>query len=480
MPEESLKYKTKKGLYWQSINQALSLGVQFVVGVILARLLTPEDFGITALPGVFLAIANLLVDCGFGTALVRKPDLSEEDKSTAFYYGIIVGTFLYLLLFLSSGLIANFYDAPVLKPVLRVTAIGLLLGPIGSVQGVTITRNLDFKTNTKISLVCVIVSGFLGLLMAFTGYGIWALVIPPIASSIVRIVLLYFVVPWLPKGGWSKNSFQYLWGFGSKLLLSYMIGTIYENLYPLIIGKAFSVGQLGAWNQAQRYANLPSKQATNVLQSVTFPVLSKMQNDDEALANNYRRIIKLSAFVVFPMMLILAALARPIIILLITDKWADSIYFLQIICFGLMLYPVHAINLNLLQVKGKSDFFLKLEVIKKILGLVVLIATIPMGLVAMAYGTVAVSWLSLVINTYYTGKILNLGIVTQLRDLFPSLFLSLVSFFVVLVVTHFVSNMVLQIIIGGLLAVTVYLSIAIVFKWEEIPDLEYLLTLKGK
>ena len=478
--EESLKFKTKKGLYWQFLNQAIDLGVQFIIGIILARLLSPEDYGITALPGVFLAIAGLLTDCGFGQALIRKPELTEKDLSTAFYYSICVGFAAYWALFASAGWIADFYKAPILKSVLRVTAITLFLGPIGSIQGIHLSRRLDFKTLTTISIICKFVTGIVGVVMAFSGSGIWSLVIPPVLSDIISIIAKCYVVRWFPKEKWSKDSFKYLWGFGSKMLLSYMIGTIYENLYTLIIGKMFSPAQLGTWNRAQNYAALPSKQATNILQRVTFPVLSSIQDEDERLAYNYRRILRVSAFVIFPAMLLLSALAEPLIIVLVTDKWEGAVQFLEIMCFSMMWYPIHAINLNLLQVKGRSDYFLKLEIIKRIIGIIILFVTIPMGLVAMAYGGIVSSVLSLFINTYYTGKLINVGIWKQLLDLTPTIIMSLVIYAISRCLMMVISNIYLQIIVCGVVSVVVYFGLALLLKRDELSDCLYLLKIRSK
>lgn len=475
---ESLKYKTKKGLYWQFLNQAIDIGVQFVIGIILARLLSPEDYGITAMPGIFLGIAGLLIDCGFGQALVRKPDLTEKDLSTAFYYSISVGFFAYWVLFAASGWIADFYNAPVLKPVLRVTAITLFLGPVGSIQSVQLTRSLNFKTLTTISVVCKFTTGLLGVAMAFSGYGIWSLVVPPILSSIVSIVIMYCVVRWIPKERWSKDSFKYLWGFGSKMLLSYLIGIIYENIYTIVIGKVFSAAQLGTWNRAQNYASLPSKQATNVLQRVTFPVLSTIQDEQERLGANYRRMLKVSAFLIFPAMLMLSALARPMVLILVTDKWEGAIHFLEIMCFAMMWYPIHAINLNLLQVKGRSDYFLRLEIIKKIIGVVILCVTIPMGLVAMAYGMVASSVISLFINTYYTGKLIDVSIWRQLSDLAPTLALSALIYLITRCLMTVIPNMYWQVAVCGAVAFAVYFGLAAILKRDELNDVLYLLKIK--
>ena len=479
MSEDNLKSKTKKSLYWQFFNQFGNTGLQFVITTILARLLTPEDYGITALPVIFLAVSQCIVESGFGAALIRKPDLNEKDLSTAFYYGVCMGIILYLGLFLASPFIADFYDAPILTSVLKVTALGLLLSPVASVLSVQLTRSLEFKVLAKISLTCRITTGFVALVIAFSGYGIWALVVPQVVGSFLNIFLLYYCVRWRPKEHWSKESFKYLWGFGSKLLFSYLLGTIYENIYVVVIGKFYSPVQLGIWNRAQSYANLPSKQATGVLQSVTFPVLSKIQDDEEKLAFNYRRILRVSAFVVFPIMLLLSALAEQFVVILITDKWIECVPFLQIMCVAMMLYPIHAINLNVLQVKGRSDLFLRLEIIKKIMGVAILCVTIPWGLIPMAWGMMVSSILSFFVNTYYTGKLIHVNCWRQTLDIAPIFGMAGLMYFVTGFISSCFANVYVQVVIGGAVAVVLYLGIAVLLKREELNDLKYMLKRKS-
>ena len=478
MVQDNLKYQTKKGLYWKFAEQFSNYGIQFIIGIFMARMLSPEDYGLTALPAVFMAISGIFVSGGFGTALVRKPDLKEEDLSTAFYYSMAVGFFCYVLLFIAAPWIADFYNAPVLTSLMRVTAISFLYSPLGTVQGVLLQKRLDFKTPTKVSVVCRILSGVIGIVMAYTGYGVWALVISGLVSGMVGMLITLWVVRWFPKTGWSKESFSYLWGFGNKLMGAWLIGTVYENIAPVIIGKYFSPAQLGEFNRAQGYAKMPSQNVTGTLQSVTFPVLSQIQKDDERLARSYRKMLRVSAFIVFPLMMMLAALARPLVLALITEKWEACIVLLQIMCLSMMWYPIHAINLNLLEVKGRSDLFFRLEIIKRGVGLLILIATLPLGLVAFCWGGVAGSLISLIINTYYTGKIIHVGYVRQMKDLAHILLLSFMMYGVVWGVLQFIPNLWLQIVMGGAIGAVFYLGGAILFKYSELEEVKYLLSRK--
>lgn len=474
----NLKQQTKKGLYWSFFNQFANYGMQFCVGIVMARLLSPSDYGITALPAVFMAVAYIIQNGGLSGALIRKTDLSEKDLSTAFYYSISVGIVLYVVMFFSATWIADFYNTPVLVPLIRVTALGFLWGPLGTPQNVILNRKLDFKTPTKISIISRIVSAIVGISMAFIGYGLWALVISGLLSSFLSLLMNWYVVRWIPKTGWSKDSFKYLWDYGNKMMASSLLDTLYNNIAPVFIGKFYSPAELGVYNRAQGYAMMPSQNVTGVIQGVTFPVLSKMQNDDEALARNYRRMLKATAFIIFPIMMMLSALAHPLVIILVTAKWESCVILLQIICFSFMWYPVHAINLNLLQVKGRSDLFLRLEIIKKIVGVSILAITLPHGLIVFCCGSVVSSLIALIINTYYTGKLINVGYFKQMRDLLPIVLLGLVMFAMIHLSNYLISNMLLQIICGGILGAIVYIGGAILFKFSELDDVKYMLKRK--
>ena len=476
--EENLKGKTKKGLYWSFFNQFANYGMQFCVGIVMARLLSPSDYGITALPAVFMTVAMILQEGGLSDAMVRKPDLQEKDMATAFYYSFGVGVFMYVVLFFAAPFIADFYKTPVLVPLIRVSALGFVWGALGIPQNVILKRRLDFKTPTKISITTKIFSAFVGITMAYLGYGLWALVISGFLSGLLYLILIWLKVRWLPSAKWSKDSFKYLWGYGNKMMASSLLNALYNNIAPIFIGKYYSPAQLGVYNRANNYAAMPSQNVTGVISNVTFPVLSKMQNDDEKLAFNYRRMLKVSAFVIFPIMLMLSALARPLVITMVTAKWESCIILLQIICFSMMWYPVHAINLNLLMVKGRSDLFFRLEVFKKVVGLLILCITLPMGLVYFCCGGIVSSMISLVINTYYTGKLIHVGFVKQMKDLLPIFSLSLLMWGCCYAVTYFLSNMILQLAFGGLVGFVVYVGIAYLLKFKELDDVVYMLNRK--
>lgn len=476
--EDNLKGKTKKGLYWSFFNQFSNYGMNFIVGIVMARLLSPSDFGITALPAVFMAIASTIQDGGLANALIRKKEVTNKDLSTTFYYSICLGVVLYLTLFLSAPLIADFYHTPILVSLIRVTAIGFLYSPLITPQNILLRRRLDFKTLTKISLVTRVFGATVGIVMAYVGYGVWSLVISNLLAGMFTLLIAWLVVRWLPKYGWSKESFKYLWGYGNKIMFSAIIENLYSNIAPVFIGKYYSPAQLGIYNRALGYASMPSQNITGAINNVSFPVLSKMQDDTEKLAYNYRRMLRLSAFVIFPIMLMLSALARPLVITMITEKWEHSIIFLQIMCFSMMWYPIHAINLNLLMVKGRSDLFFRLEIIKKITGISILLITLPMGLVPFCYGGIFSSMVALIINTYYTGKLIHIGYIKQMKDLLPIFSLSMFVWIVIHISNYFISNYIVQLIVGGSVGLIVYLGFAFLFRFDELNDVKYLLKRK--
>lgn len=467
MQQESLKNKTKKGLAWSMIERFATQGVQFLFGIILARLLSPDDYGVIAMPLVFLAIAQCIIDSGFSTALIRKPELTEDDLSTAFYFNIGIGILCYAVLFFSSPLIADFYHTPILSSLLKVTALAVLFNPLCAVQQAILTRKIDFKTQAIVSLSGAILSGIVGLSMAYNGFGVWSLVFQQVGGYLIRTILLWILGKWKPKRKWSWESFHYLWGFGSKMLGSGLLDTIYNNIYPIVIGKYFSAQDLGNYTRAQQFSSLPSSNVTGVLQRVTFPVLSSIQNEDERLAKNYRKILKLSAFLVFPMMLMLSAIANPLVRILLTDKWIGCVILLQIVCFQMMWYPIHAINLNLLTVKGRSDLYFRLEILKKIVGVCILCITIPHGVAWMVCGGVLSSLISLVINTYYTGKLLKIGLLIQIKDMLPIIVISSIMWLFIHILMLFLVDVYLQLFVGIVAGLFIYIFFSKLFLNSE-------------
>ena len=467
----SLKDKTVKGVIWSSIDRFSAQGIKFIFSILIARLLVPEDYGVIAMLNIFLAVSQTFIDSGFGAALVRKIDRTEVDFSTVFYFNIIAATSLYLILFFSASAIAGFYNTPLLESIIKITALNLIINSLSGIHNAKLSIAIDFKSRAKISIVTTVITGIFTLWMAYAGFGVWALVVQTLSSSVIRTVLLWAIVKWYPKFVFSWNSFKELFSFGSKLLASGLLDTLYNNLYTLVIGKVFSSSTLGVYSKANSLAEFPSSNVTTVLQSVTFPVLSTIQNEEARLADAYKRFLKLSAFVVFPMMVGLSAVADPFIRLVLTDKWESAIYILQIVCFAMMWYPIHAINLNILQVKGHSDYFLKLEIIKKIQGVIILCITIPMGIVAMCYGKVIGGVVALFWNTYYTKKLIGYGFMDQVKDLLPVFMHSMLMWVIVRAIVCFIPILWLKLVVGILAGMTYYIGGAYIMKLPEMNEL---------
>ena len=476
--EQSLKDKTVKGVVWSSIDRFSTQGISFVFSILIARLLLPSDYGVIAMLGIFMAVSQCFIDSGFGTALIRKNDRTETDYCTVFYFNIVVACFFYGLLWLASPYIALFYDMPLLETVTKVVGLNLIVGSLSGIQSAQLSIAIDFKSRAKISVVTTLFTGVVGLWLAYSGYGVWALVFQGLSSNILRTLLLWVYVKWRPQWVFSWKSFREMFSFGSKMLASGLLDTIYNNIYTIVIGKCFNSAALGVYSRADGLAQFPSSNITGVLQAVTFPVLSSIQNDEERLAVGYKKLLRLSAFVIFPAMVGLAAVADPFIRLALTDKWEGAIRFLQIICFSMMWYPIHAINLNLLTATGRSDYFLKLEVIKKVQGVIVLAVTVPMGLVAMCYGRIVSSLISLVWNTYYTKKIIGYGYVQQMKDLTHIIIHSLIMFGVVFAITQWLPSLWLQLVIGIVVGVAYYVIGAYLMKFDELKEVMSILKLK--
>ena len=424
---ESLKSKTVKGTLWSSVERFSVQGIMFVVMIIMARMLTPEDYGLVGMITIFVAVSQSLIDSGFSQALIRKQDRTETDNSTVFYFNIAVGAALYTILFLCAPIISDFYGEPQLTPVTRAIGLCIVFNSLAVVQRALLTVRLDFKTQAKATLIGAVVSGAAGVTMAYTGFGVWAIVTQQVVNLALVTLFLWVFSHWKPIWAYSWKSFRELFSFGSKLLASGLIDTLYRNMYLIVIGKVFKASDLGYYTRAHQFSDFASSNITGIFQRVSYPVLCTIQDDDTRLADVYRRLLKVSAFVIFPLLMGLAAVARPLVITFLTEKWLFAATLLVPLCFAGMWYPVHAINLNLLQVKGRSDLFLRLEIIKKALGVAMLCITLPMGLLPMCWGMLANSIISLVINTHYTGRLIHLGFLAQMRDLLPSLALSMAA-----------------------------------------------------
>lgn len=421
----SLKGKTIHGVIWSLIDNVSSSGVIFFVGIILARLLTPEEYGVMAMVSIFIAISNSIIDSGFSSALIRKVKVKPIEYNTVFYFNLLISLLLYICLFFISPFIALFFREPILCEVMRVIGLILIINALSIIPYTIFVREINFKTQTIISLIASVGSGVIGVWMAFSGQGVWSLVGQQLGRQCLNTLFLWFFCHWKPTVSFSMTAFKEMFGFGSKLLLSGLLDTIYKDIYYIVIGRCFSSSILGQYTRAKQFSMVFSTNLTTVVQRVSFPVLSSIQDDSIRLREAYRKVIKSTMLVSFTCMLGLAAIAKPLLILLISDKWLPAVYFLQIVCFSNMLYPLHAINLNILKVKGRSDVFLKLEVIKKVLAIFPILVGVYLGIEMMLWGSVIISVISYFLNAYYSASLINYSVYEQLKDIFPSFIVSL-------------------------------------------------------
>lgn len=468
---ESLKSRTVKGVIWSSVERFSTQGIQFIIMIIMARLLTPKDYGLVGMITIFLAVSQSLIDSGFSQALIRKQNRTDIDNSTVFYFNIVVSSILYIILFIAAPFVAKFYNQPDLTKIMRIICLGVIINSFAVVQRALFTINIDFKTQAKASLSAAFLSGSVGIIMAYTGCGVWSLVTQQLLNLFINTLFLWLFSHWRPLIAFSWKSFHDLFSFGSKLLISGILDTLYKNIYPIVIGKLFSASNLGHYTRAQQFSEFPSQNINGIIRRVTYPILCEIQNDNTRLSTIYRKFLRLSAYVIFPLMMGLSSLAKPFINFMLGPQWEFCGELLQIICFSMMWYPIHAINLNLLQVKGRSDLFLRLEIIKKILGIGVLCITAPYGLIVMCYGQIFNSLIALGINTYYTGKLIKVGFLRQMHDLYPIIFLSLVMFFIVLLINNVIPDNILKLIVGSISGCTVYIIGSYIFKFGELKEI---------
>lgn len=475
---ESLRKKTIQGVVWSSIERFSLQSIQFIINIIMARLLLPSDYGMIGMLAIFLQLSQTFVDCGFTNALIQRKERTETDFSTVFYCNILIAVTLYAILFFAAPSIAGFYNLPQLTEVTRVISLNFIFASFSAVHKTKLTINVDFKTQSKASLTAALISGGVGIATAYTGMGVWALVCQSVLNSLLLTALLCYFVRWKPLLKFSRQSFNSLFSFGSKLMIANFINIVYRNLYTLIIGKKFSAVVLGYYTRAEQFASFPPSNINAVLSRVTYPILSSIQDDDQRLADTYRKYIQLASFIIFPLMIGLASLALPIVRILLTDKWIGIVTLLQILCFDWMFDHISSINLNLLYVKGRSDLSLRLEIIKKTIAIIILFISIPFGIEGMCWGRVIYSLIATYANCFYTHSLIGLTFKQQIYDVLPCLILALSMGAVVIGVNHFISQPFEAIVIGTSIGILFYSLMSYLFKIKPFNELLQLIRIK--
>lgn len=472
--ESSLKSKVISSLFWKFLERLGTQGIQFVVSIILARLLLPSDYGVVSMILVFTAIANVFVQNGFSTALIQKKDADDCDFSSVFYVSFLIAIVCYGIIYFMAPYVADFYNMNEITSILRVISLTLFFGAINSVQNAKISRDMKFKKLFFSSLGAIIVSGTTGIVLAYLGYGAWALVWQQLSNAIATTIILWFTSGWKPKFMFSFSKIKSLFSYGWKILCSSLIDTIYQNIYNLVIGKFYNSKTLGNYNKGEQFPKLIAVNVDGAISSVMLPAYSKEQDSKEKLKKMVRRSIVTSSLLIFPMMFGLAAVSESVVKILLTDKWLGCVPYMQLLCIVYALYPINTANLQAIKAVGKSDYYLKLEIIKKVIGIAVLILTVKDGVYVMTLGQVGVAILSTFINSYPNRKLLNYNYIEQLKDIFPNLIISIVMFVIVYLIGNINLNVYLLLTIQITVGVIVYFALVKVFKLESY---EYLIKL---
>lgn len=466
---------TLHSVFWSAIERLSLQLVQFVVSIIIARFVLPSDYGLIAMIGVVLAISQTFIDSGFSNALIQKKNVSEVDYATVFYFNIIISVCLYTILYLSSSWIASFYHEFQLEILIKYVGLNIIVSSFSIVQRVKLTIKLDFKSQAKISFLSVFFSGIAGIVMACNGYGVWALVCQALLNGSLNTLLFFYYLKWFPRFVFSWKSFKQLFSFGSKILVSSLLHTIYLNLYNLVIGKKYSASDVGFFNRASTMGQLFPVNISTIIGRVVYPMQCKLQNDDKELSEYFRKNISATSFIVFPVVVWLSVLSQPIINVLLTEKWMFSSSLLSILCWGYMWCPISIINNQILNAKGRSDYYLKAELIKKIIAIVILIATIPLGLTILCYGVVLYYIIDVLISIYYSKKIVSTGYWNQMKIIFPPLIISMVSGGVVFLIVCLLNSDLLKLFIGILVGLLSYFVICYSLRINELRVLVKLL-----
>lgn len=420
-----MKDKVFSNFIWRFAEQCGAQGVSFVVAIVLARLLAPSDYGTVALLTVFISILNVFVDSGMGNALIQKKNADNIDFSTVFYFNIVWCMVLYGGLFLCAPFIAGFYDDVQLISLVRVAGLTIIISGIKNVQQAYVSRTLQFKKFFFATLFGTLVSAVVGIAMAYHGFGPWALVTQSLTNTLIDTAILWFTVRWRPQKVFCLERLRGLFSFGWKLLVSSLIDNVYNNVRQLVIGKMYSSSELAYYNKGRSWPNLFVTNINSSIDSVLLPTMSKAQDDATQVKNMTRRAIKTSVYIMAPLMMGLAFLATPLISLILTDKWLPCVRFMQVFCVTYMFYPIHTANLNAIKAMGRSDLFLKLEILKKIVGIILLLTTMWFGVMVIAYSLLASSIISQIINSWPNRKLLNYSYLEQLKDILPSIMLAI-------------------------------------------------------
>lgn len=472
--DSSLKSKAAKGMVWSAFGTFSSQGISFVIGIILARILTPSDYGLIGMLAIFFAFSNMIIEGGFANALIQKIDRTESDFSTIFYFNLLVSGVLYIILFGTSPLIARFYNTPELNLLTRILSLNLLIGSITIVQQVRLKILFDFKSLALITLISVVFSGIFGVALAYLDFGVWALVAQNLSSVLIKTLLLFYFNKWYPKFIFSYQSLKQLFGFSSKLLVAGLVSTVVNNLYSILIGKIFSPKEVGFYTRARQYPELLSNTITNILQGVTYPILTSLQNERERMVSVYGRLMRVTVFFVIPFLTLFAILAEPFVRFLLTDKWMPIVPLIKWLCFARMITPISALNMNILNAIGRSDLFLKVDLSKLPIFILTIAVTVPLGINIVVIGNFFTSLISFFINAYYPGKLFGFGAYRQIKEMLTVLLATVLMAVIVVVFVKLIPGDLFKMLGGSIVGIGAYLGAAYLLKIEELKEVNSL------
>ncbi len=432
----------------------------------------PEDFGLIGMLAIFIGVSQTFVDSGMGQGLIQKQNRTDADYSTVFVFNFLVSLGLYCLLFATAPLIADFYDQPQLVPLTRILTINLVINSLAIVQRSKLMIDTNFKSLARVNFVSVIIGGFVGVTCGYAGLSVWSLVIQNLVRSSVSVIMFWTATSWKPSITFSKKSFDQLFGFGSKLLLAGLYAQSFNNIYKIVIGRAYTAADLGFYDRAKQFAELSAGTVGSILNQATFPILASLQHDHKRMVSAYRRLIRMTAFVIFPTMTLLSLLAEPLVLLLLTEKWLSVVALLQLMCFARIFYPISALNMNILNATGRSDLFLKVDLSKLPLIVLALVITVPLGVKAMVVGHVVTSFLAFFINAFLPGRLYGYGAFKQLRDMAPFIMSTIVMAGMVFFLTSMLDSQLMKLVAGGGAGLGTYLLVSWALGVRELDELK--------
>lgn len=469
--QNSIKDKAFKSVFWSAVERFSVQAGQILIELILARLLLPSDYGIVAMIGVFIAIAQTFVDGGFSNALIQKKYCTNTDFSTIFYFNIIIGFLLYAIIFFSAPLLSKFYNEPLLENVTKIVGLNVIISSLNIVQRSKLIIELNFRRQAYISFISIFISGAFSVIVAYIGWGVWALVFQVLLYNIINTILLWKCNNWIPMLAFSKESFYSLFGYGSKLLISNLLQTLYVNLYTLVIGRKFSSRELGYYNRSLVISQIPSYKLTEIITNAIFPIQCQLQDDAERLKNSFISYLKMSCYIVFPLSTLIVVLSKSLVCVVLTDKWSAMSPLLSILSIAYMWTPVMAANNNIVKVSGRTDYFLKAEILKKVLAVLILIISLPWGIHAICAGSILYSLVDIYVISRFSFKVIGVSLFEQIKELIGIILLTISMGVVVFIVKSVFASYLLQLVLSSICGCCYYLFVS---KLCNLPEFNFI------